>query len=200
MNGYNFTQGLRTTLAMAREEAARLHHEYVGTEHILLGMLCRDEGVAMAVLRELAVDTDRMRTTIEETVQQGKASHVTGPDLPYTTRGKQSLELAMREARTLGHSYVGSEHLLLGLLREGKGLAAQVLHDAGVSEDLARAKTLKLLGAEPPARSVLPATLPPEDRREPVLVVVEVRYESGWLQRREFRTAGEAIAFLDAGS
>ena len=196
MNGYDFTQGLRTVLAMAREEAARLHHEYVGTEHILLGMVRRDEGVAMAVLRELDVDTDGLRTTIEATVQRGKASHTTGPDLPYTTRGKQALELAMREARQLGHSYVGSEHLLLGLLREGKGLAAQALHDAGVSEELARAKTLELLGTEQPARGGGPVTLRPGDRREPALVVVEVRYESGWLQRREFRTAGEAMAFL----
>src|SRR6266571_4715334 len=93
MNGYNFTDRVRKVLQMAREEAARLHHEYVGTEHILLGLIREGEAVAA------------------------------GPDLPYTSRAKKVLELAMSEARELNHSYVGTEHLLLGLLREEKGIA-----------------------------------------------------------------------------
>ena len=150
MNGYNFTERVRKVLAMAREEAARLHHEYVGTEHILLGLIREGEGVAAAVLQNLNVDLDEIQQKIEEMVKKGKAAQATGPDLPYTSRAKKVLELAMGEARELNHSYVGTEHLLLGLLREEKGIAAQVLADAGVNLDTARAETLRLLGTEMP--------------------------------------------------
>jgi ATP-dependent Clp protease ATP-binding subunit ClpC len=150
MNGYNFTERVRKVLAMAREEAARLHHEYVGTEHILLGLIREGEGVAAAVLNNLSVDLDEIQQKIEETVKKGKSAQTTGPDLPYTSRAKKVLELAMSEARELNHSYVGTEHLLLGLLREEKGIAAQVLTDAGVNLDAARAETLRLLGTEMP--------------------------------------------------
>ncbi|MDF1502651.1 ATP-dependent Clp protease ATP-binding subunit [Roseisolibacter sp. H3M3-2] len=150
MNGYNFTERVRKVLAMAREEAARLHHEYVGTEHILLGLIREGEGVAAAVLQNLNVDLDEIQQKIEETVKKGKAAQATGPDLPYTSRAKKVLELAMAEARELNHSYVGTEHLLLGLLREEKGIAAQVLTDTGVNLEAARAETLRLLGNETP--------------------------------------------------
>ena len=135
---------------MAREEAARLHHEYVGTEHILLGLIREGEGVAATVLQNLSVELDDIQQKIEETVKKGKAGQTTGPDLPYTSRAKKVLELAMSEARELNHSYVGTEHLLLGLLREEKGIAAQVLTDAGVNLDAARAETLRILGTEMP--------------------------------------------------
>src|SRR5256885_14148429 len=152
MNGYNFTERVRKVLAMAREEAARLHHEYVGTEHILLGLIREGEGVAAAVLTNLNVDLDEIQQKIEETVKKGKAPAAAGPpDLPYTSRAKKVLELAMSEARELNHSYVGTEHLLLGLLREEKGIAAQVLTDAGVNLEQARAETLRLLGSEMPS-------------------------------------------------
>jgi ATP-dependent Clp protease ATP-binding subunit ClpC len=150
MNGYNFTERVRKVLAMAREEAARLHHEYVGTEHILLGLIREGEGVAAAVLQNLSVDLEEIQQKIEETVKKGKAAQTTGPDLPYTSRAKKVLELAMSEARELNHSYVGTEHLLLGLLREEKGIAAQVLTDTGVNLEAARAETLRLLGTEMP--------------------------------------------------
>ncbi|MBC7564095.1 MAG: ATP-dependent Clp protease ATP-binding subunit [Gemmatimonadaceae bacterium] len=150
MNGYNFTERVRKVLAMAREEAARLHHEYVGTEHILLGLIREGEGVAAAVLQSLNVDLDDIQQKIEDTVKKGKAAQATGPDLPYTSRAKKVLELAMSEARELNHSYVGTEHLLLGLLREEKGIAAQVLTDSGVNLDAARTETLRLLGTEMP--------------------------------------------------
>ena len=160
MNGYNFTDRVRKVLQMAREEAARLHHEYVGTEHILLGLIREGEGVAAAVLTNLAVDLEEIQQKIEETVKKGKAGTVTGPDLPYTSRAKKVLELAMAEARELNHSYVGTEHLLLGLLREEKGIAAQVLNDAGVSLEQSRAETLRLLGSDMPqtAASATPPT------------------------------------------
>jgi ATP-dependent Clp protease ATP-binding subunit ClpC len=158
MNGYNFTERVRKVLAMAREEAARLHHEYVGTEHILLGLIREGEGVAAAVLQNLSVDLDEIQQKIEETVKKGKAAAATGPDLPYTSRAKKVLELAMGEARDLSHGYVGTEHLLLGLLREEKGIAAQVLTDAGVNLDAAKAETLRLLGTEMPQGGTPSAT------------------------------------------
>src|SRR6266550_3067433 len=125
MNGYNFTDRVRKVLQMAREEAARLHHEYVGTEHILLGLIREGEGVAAAVLTNLNVDLEEIQQKIEETVKKGKAAAAAGPDLPYTSRAKKVLELAMSEA--------------------------QVLTDAGVNLEQARAETLRLLGSEMPA-------------------------------------------------
>src|SRR5680860_8908 len=147
---YNFTDRVRKVLAMAREEAIRLQHDYVGTEHILLGLIREGEGVAAAVLMNLNVDLEQIHERIEESVKKGKATIALG-ELPYTTRAKKVLEFAMAEARELNHSYVGTEHLLLGLLREEKGIAAEVLNQLGVTLDEARGQTLKLLGSEPNA-------------------------------------------------
>jgi ATP-dependent Clp protease ATP-binding subunit ClpC len=144
---YNFTDRVRKVLAMAREEAIRLQHDYVGTEHILLGLIREGEGVAAAVLMNLNVDLEQIQERIEESVRKGKATIALG-ELPYTSRAKKVLEYAMAEARELNHSYVGTEHLLLGLLREEKGIAAQVLNSLGVSLEDARAETLKLLGSD----------------------------------------------------
>ncbi|HVO34170.1 MAG TPA: Clp protease N-terminal domain-containing protein, partial [Gemmatimonadales bacterium] len=167
MNGYNFTDRVRKVLQMAREEAARLHHEYVGTEHILLGLIREGEGVAAAVLANLQVDLEEIQQKIEDTVKKGKAAAAAGPDLPYTSRAKKVLELAMSEARELNHSYVGTEHLLLGLLREEKGIAAQVLTDAGVNLEQARAEVLRLLGSEmPPQPAGGPAAAPAPQKSE----------------------------------
>ncbi len=144
---YNFTDRVRKVLAMAREEAIRLQHDYVGTEHILLGLIREGEGMAATVLMNLNVDLDQIHERIEESVRKGKATIALG-ELPYTSRAKKVLEYAMAEARELNHSYVGTEHLLLGLLREEKGIAAQVLNSLGVSLEEARAETLKLLGSD----------------------------------------------------
>jgi ATP-dependent Clp protease ATP-binding subunit ClpC len=144
---YNFTDRVRKVLAMAREEAIRLQHDYVGTEHILLGLIREGEGVAAAVLTNLSVDLDQIHERVEESVRKGKATIALG-ELPYTSRAKKVLEFAMAEARELNHSYVGTEHLLLGLLREEKGIAAQVLNSLGVTLEEARADTLKVLGSD----------------------------------------------------
>src|SRR5262245_10454028 len=144
MNGYNFTERVRKVLAMAREEAHGLTHEYVGTEHILLGLLSEGEGVACAVLQNFNIELDAVRSTILDVVKRGRAGPTKGPDLPYTSRAKKVLELAMSEARELDHSYVGTEHLLLGLLREEKGIAAQVLTDAGLTLAKAREETHRI--------------------------------------------------------
>jgi ATP-dependent Clp protease ATP-binding subunit ClpA len=148
MNGYNFTERVRRVLAASREESTRLHHEYVGTEHILLGIARENDGVAIAVLDTLGVRGDAIVAKLESTLKPGPSSRYIGPDLPYTSRAKKVLELSMSEARSLHHSYVGTEHLLLGVIAEQKGIAAQVLSDFGVTLEKARAETLRLLGAE----------------------------------------------------
>ena len=147
MNGYNFTERVRKVLAMAREESANLRHEYVGTEHILLGLIDEGQGVAATVLQNLSVDLDDLKYQIETTVKRGHPGTRVGPDLPYTSRAKKVLELSMQQARDLNHRYVGTEHLLLGLIAENRGIAAQVLHDRGVTLDSAVAETVRILGA-----------------------------------------------------
>ncbi len=144
---YNFTDRVRKVLAMAREEAIRLQHDYVGTEHILLGLIREGEGVAAAVLTNLDGNLEEIHERVEESVRKGKATIALG-ELPYTSRAKKVLEFAMAEAREFNHSYVGTEHLLLGLLREEKGIAAQVLNSLGVSLEEARGETLKVLGSD----------------------------------------------------
>ena len=153
---YNFTDRVRKVLAMAREEAIRLKHDYVGTEHILLGLIREGEGVAAAVLANLSADLDELKRLVEGNIRTGKSSSSIG-ELPYTTQAKNVLEHAMAETEELNHTYVGTEHLLLGLLRQEKGLAAKVLGEAGIGLDGARAETLKLLGTDMPA-SGTPAT------------------------------------------
>jgi len=144
---YNFTDRVRKVLAMAREEAIRLQHDYVGTEHVLLGLIREGEGVAAAVLSNMNVDLDAVHEGVEESVRPGKATIALG-ELPYTSRAKKVLEYSMAEARELNHSYVGTEHLLLGLLREEKGIAAQVLNSLGVTLEETRSETLRILGSE----------------------------------------------------
>lgn len=160
---YNFTDRVRKVLAMAREEAVRLQHDYVGTEHILLGLIREGEGVAAEVLRNLAADLDDLLRLVEENIRAGKATTPIG-ELPYTTRAKKVLEYAMSESRELNHSYVGTEHLLLGLLREERGLAAKVLGELGIGVDEARAEMLKLLGTDMPA-ALQEAEAPPASAR-----------------------------------
>jgi ATP-dependent Clp protease ATP-binding subunit ClpA len=156
MNSYNFTERVRKVLAMTREQAVHLNHEYVGTEHMLLALLAEGEGVASAVLQNLGVDLDAPRSQILDVVKRGRAGSTTGPDLPYTSRAKKVLELAMTEARDLNHTYVGTEHLLLGLLGEAKGIAAQALTDAGITLEKAREETLRILGTESPRGPIEP--------------------------------------------
>jgi len=148
MNGYNFTMRVRKVLGHAREEAARLGHEYVGTEHELLGLLRERDGVAATVLLNLHADANALRDRIESIVKRGSSEPV-GPDLPYSSRAKKVLEYAMSESRELNHAYVGTEHLLLGLLREQKGMAAQVLVDSGITLDAVRAEVQRVLGSAP---------------------------------------------------
>ena len=194
MHGYNFTERTRKVLTMAREEAVRLHHEYVGTEHILLGLIREGEGVAATVLQNLNVEVDEVQQRIEAVVTKGRAAQTTGPDLPYTSRAKKVLELSMQEARALHHSYVGTEHLLLGLLAEAKGIAAEVLRTHDVTLESARAEVLRILGTEPTA---YPATEPPPNEK-PARIGLTLHYSKGAVVRKSFTNVADAASFLSA--
>lgn len=141
---YNFTDRTRKVLAMAREEAIRLGHDYVGTEHILWGMIREGEGIGVAVFAEAGIELAAIEARLRESVRRGNATIGAG-ELPYTSRAKKVLEFAMAEARELKHHYVGTEHLLLGLLREDRGIAAQAMISLGLELELARAVVLRLL-------------------------------------------------------
>jgi ATP-dependent Clp protease ATP-binding subunit ClpC len=141
----DFTPRVRRVLYFAREEAARLHHDYLGTEHLLLGIVREGEGVAATVLRELAIDLDTVREMVESYVARGSYG-ASMKETQWTPRAKTVLELAREEARILHHQYIGTEHLLLALVREGEGVAAKVLRDLDVDLRTARDQVMKVLG------------------------------------------------------
>ncbi len=143
-----FTERVRKVIYLAREEAARLQHDYIGTEHLLLGVIREGEGIAATVLNNLGLDLDAIRQAVESMVAATGGTLTIG-EIPFTPRAKRVLELSVDEARQLGHNYVGTEHLLLGLIREGEGVAAQVLLELGVDRKKVREETLKLLGGTP---------------------------------------------------
>ena len=129
-----FTERARKVILLAKEEAKRFNHDYIGTEHILLGLIREGEGVAAAVLASLGLNSDSIRIEVEKLVKPGPATIISG-DIPFTPKAKKVIELAMEEARELGHNYIGTEHLLLGLIREGEGVASQVLMNLGLDLD-----------------------------------------------------------------
>jgi ATP-dependent Clp protease ATP-binding subunit ClpC len=143
-----FTERVRKVMYLAREEAARLQHDYIGTEHLLLGVIREGEGIAATVLNNLGLDLDAIRQAVESMVASTGGTLTIG-EIPFTPRAKRVLELSVDEARQLGHNYVGTEHLLLGLIREGEGVAARVLLELGVDRKKVREETLKLLGGTP---------------------------------------------------
>jgi ATP-dependent Clp protease ATP-binding subunit ClpC len=153
----NFTPRAQQVLALARKEADRFNHNYVGTEHLLLGLIKLGQGVAVNVLQKMGLDLDTVRQEVEKEVSSGKEQKV-GGNIPYTPRVKKVLSLAAKEAKALNHTYVGTEHILLGLLREGDGVAAKVLKNLEVDIEQCRQEILKELdpqfqnneGEEPP--------------------------------------------------
>ncbi len=148
MHHEKFTERVRRVMFLGREEAARLHHDYIGTEHLLLGLLREGQGIAASVLNNLGLDLDAIRQAVENMVSSTGGTLTIG-EIPFTPRAKRVVELAVDEARQLGHNYVGTEHLLLGLIREGEGVAARVLLQMGVDRKRVREETLKLLGGAP---------------------------------------------------
>jgi ATP-dependent Clp protease ATP-binding subunit ClpC len=141
-----FTDRARKVMALANQEAQRFNHEYIGTEHILLGLVKEGSGVGATVLKNLEVDIKKLRLEVEKLVKSGP-DMVTMGKLPHTPRAKKVIEYAIEEARSLNHNYVGTEHLLLGLLRETEGIAAQVMMNLGLRLEDVRQEVLNLLGA-----------------------------------------------------
>src|SRR3984957_11152669 len=147
-----FTDRARKVMQLANQEAQRFNHEYIGTEHILLGLVKEGSGVAANVLKNLDIDLRKIRLEVEKIVQSGP-DMVTMGKLPQTPRAKKGIEYSIEEARNLNHNYVGTEHLLLGLLREQEGVAAQVLMNLGLKLEDVREEVLNLLGHNMPNES-----------------------------------------------
>lgn len=197
MYDYNFTKRMQATLWDAVARAQALGHEYIGTEHLLLALVAKRDGLGAAALRSLAVDTEAAANRVLTVVQRGRGM----PDassaalLPFTSRSKKVLELAKEEAQALHHPLIGTEHLLLGMLAEGKGIAAQVLMDSGVDLENARKQVITLR-----------ETTSDDDRgrdnevlvgEPPAIVRVELEYMNGAIVSRRFTTTREATAFLE---
>jgi ATP-dependent Clp protease ATP-binding subunit ClpC len=165
-----FTDRARRVVVLAQEEARLLNHDYIGTEHILLGLIHEREGVAARALTGLGISLEAVRAQVEEIIGQGESAP-TG-HIPFTPRAKKVLELSLREALQLSHNYIGTEHILLGLVREHDGVAAQVLAEQGADLDAVRqevVRQLMLVGGDRAA-----ATKPPKER---LVADIEALYE-----------------------
>lgn len=192
--GYNFTERMQATLWDAVGEAQALNHEYIGTEHLLLALLRNTEGCGAAALRGLGVDLRAAANRVLTIVHRGTATldHSSRALLPFSSRSKKVLELAKEEAHTLNHALIGTEHLLLGMLVEGKGIAAGVLMDSGVDLEKARSQVMAIR-----------QTTSDDERREvpageqPAFVRVVLEYMNGAVVSRQFTTTREAATFLE---
>ncbi len=156
-----FTDRARNVVVLAQDEARLLNHNYIGTEHILLGLIHEGEGVAAKALDLLGISLAAVRQQVEEII--GRGQQAPSGHIPFTPRAKKVLELSLREALQLGHNYIGTEHILLGLIREGKGVAAQVLVKLGGNLDRVRQQVIALEQENPTTEE-----LPPAARRRTV--------------------------------
>src|SRR5664280_2698285 len=161
-----FTDRARKVLTLAQDEAQRFNHNYIGTEHLLLGLVREGEGVAARVLENMNVELPKVRTAVEFIIGRGDRPVV--GEVGLTPRAKRVIELAIDEARRLGHNYIGTEHLLLGLVREGEGIAAGVLESLGVSLDKVRHEVIRVLSqssaAGPTAETKRASKTPTDDQ------------------------------------
>ena len=149
----NFTPRAQQVLALARKEADRFNHNFVGTEHLLLGLIKLGQGVAVNVLQKIGLDLETVRMEVEKLVGTGPDQKMIG-NIPYTPRVKKVLSLAAKEAKALNHTYVGTEHILLGLLREGDGVAARVLKNMDV--DIEQTFSRNSIRTSTPVKRVAP--------------------------------------------
>jgi ATP-dependent Clp protease ATP-binding subunit ClpC len=138
-----FTERARQVVVLAQEEARTLKHNYIGTEHILLGLLREEEGLAARVLESLNVTAEQVRGQVARIIGEGE--EVTTGQIPFTPRTKKVLELSLREALSLGHNYIGTEHILLGIVRENEGVAARILLDFGANAEKVRNEVIRML-------------------------------------------------------
>jgi hypothetical protein len=201
-----FTDRARRVVVLAQDEARRLNHNYIGTEHILLGLIHEGEGVAAKALESLGISLDAVRQQVEEIIGQGQQAHP--GHIPFTPRAKKVLELSLRESLQLGHNYIGTEHILLGLIREGDGVAAQVLVKLGADLNRVRQQVIELLSGQQPdlklAREVTlvtgwrPRLGVIEDRLAAVEQQMGTRADTSDLDAQIDRVRGERHAAADA--
>ncbi|HMI42105.1 MAG TPA: Clp protease N-terminal domain-containing protein [Gemmatimonadaceae bacterium] len=197
MSGYDFTTRVRGALIKAREEAQRRHHEYVGTEHLLIGLLAEEDALVMDVLDNLGANPMVVQQAVEQRLTDGRPGRVkTITDLPYTPRARVVLDQAIAAAHEFGDGYVGTQHLLLGLIRERHGIAAQELDAAGLTEPRLRREIVRLLQGEGVAAMFDEPTTEPTETQVPLSIAVEVRYEDGTLAKKVFASKDAAIGFL----
>jgi ATP-dependent Clp protease ATP-binding subunit ClpA len=174
-----FTDRARRVVVLGQEEARLLNHDYIGTEHLLLGLIHEGEGVAALALESLGIRLEAVRSQVEEIIGQGQSEAASSGHIPFTPRAKKVLELSLRESQQLGHNYIGTEHILLGLIREGQGVAAQVLVKLGADLSRVRQQVIQLLsgyaggkeaaaqaGEQAGARTRLVRMTVPDDLRE----------------------------------
>jgi ATP-dependent Clp protease ATP-binding subunit ClpA len=194
-----FTDRARRVVVLAQEEARLLNHNYIGTEHLLLGLAHEGQGVAPKALESLGISLEAVRAQVEEII--GRGQEAPSGHIPFTPRAKKVLELSLREAKQLGHNYIGTEHILLGLIREGEGVAAQVLVKLGGDLSRVRQQVIQLLsgsaGGPEATAGMRPVAMPvPEDLREASEQLAEVRRQKeAAIQAQDF---DRAAALRDA--
>jgi ATP-dependent Clp protease ATP-binding subunit ClpC len=158
-----FTERARQVVVLAQDEARVLRHNSIGTEHLLLGLLREEEGIANRVLESLGVTVEEVRTRVALIVGQG--DEVTAGQIPFTRRAKRALEHGLREALSLGHNYIGTEHVLLGVLREDEGVGFRILFSYGLTAESVREAVLGALGGAPPSYVMPPPRLVQRTKR-----------------------------------
>jgi ATP-dependent Clp protease ATP-binding subunit ClpC len=189
-----FTERARHVVVFAQEEARFFKHNYIGTEHILLGLLREEEGVAARVLGSLEITAEDVRAQIEQIV--GVGEEATAGQIPFTPRAKKVLELALREALAIGHNYIGTEHILLGLVRENEGVAARIMLDLGADAQRVREEVINVLG---PLRVGSPVGRGGRWRR-PRAAVGSATMQHCWQYRIERRDAVDEQQLNDLGA
>jgi GNAT superfamily N-acetyltransferase len=176
-----FTDRARRVVVLAQEEARMLNHSYVGTEHILLGLIHEGDGVAAKALESLGISLEAVRQQIEEIIGQGQ--EMPSGHLPFTPRAKKVLELSLRESLQLGHDYIGTEHILLGLLREGDGVAPQVLVKLGTDLNRVRQRVIQLISGQQPQPGEAMTVRPREEANRPAALAFLARHNSARVAR-----------------
>ena len=197
MSGYDFTNRVRGALIKARQEAERRQHDSVGSEHLMLGLLEEEDALVMDVLENLGVNPMILQQAVEQRISDGRAGRVKPiTDLPYTPRARVVLDQAIAAAHEFGDGYVGTQHLLLGLIRERHSIGAQELTAAGLTEPKLRREIVRILQGEGVAAMLDEIEPYQTDTQVPLSIAVEVRYEDGTLAKKIFASKDAAIGFL----
>jgi ATP-dependent Clp protease ATP-binding subunit ClpA len=196
VGGYDFTTRVRGALIKARDEAQRRNHENVGTEHLMLGLLGEEDALVMDVLENLGANPMALQQVVEQRLTDSPTARRSTTDLPYTPRARVVLDQAIATAHEFGDGYVGTQHLLLGLMRERQGIAAQALTAAGLTEPRLRREIVRILQGEGVAAMLDDVEMESTDTQVPLSIAVEVRYEDGTLAKKIFASKDAAIGFL----